>query len=107
MAVRITTPVARVLRAFLDDPTQPRYGFELMQRTRLASGTLYPILARLERADWVTRESEDIDPVELGRPARKLYRLTGHGAITARHELIQLNRELQLPAKRTLRQQGT
>lgn len=39
--VRITATVGKVLRVFLDDVTAPRYGFELMQRTGLASGTLY------------------------------------------------------------------
>ena len=53
MQVRITTAVAKVLKVFLEDIDQERYGFELMQRSGLASGTLYPILARLESAGWI------------------------------------------------------
>ena len=37
--VRITTTVALILRQFLDDPGEPRYGFDLMRATGLASGT--------------------------------------------------------------------
>jgi DNA-binding PadR family transcriptional regulator len=40
----------RVLRVFLDDPTAPRYGYDLMKAAALPSGTLYPMLARLETA---------------------------------------------------------
>lgn len=95
--LRITTSVARVLRAFLDDPAAPRYGFDLMRSTGLASGTLYPILARLERLGWVTSRSEDIDPLAEGRPARRFYRVTEHGLRAAAHELTVLSRELRPP----------
>ncbi|HWN61971.1 MAG TPA: helix-turn-helix transcriptional regulator, partial [Streptosporangiaceae bacterium] len=43
----------RVLRAFLDEPTAPRYGYDLMKAASLQSGTLYPLLARLEREKLV------------------------------------------------------
>jgi hypothetical protein len=29
--VKISAPLERVLRAFLDDPAAPRYGYELMK----------------------------------------------------------------------------
>jgi hypothetical protein len=29
--VKLTAPLERVLRAFLDDPTVPRYGYDLMK----------------------------------------------------------------------------
>ena len=51
--IRLTTTVARVLREFLETPSEPCYGFDLMRATGLASGTLYVILARLERAGWL------------------------------------------------------
>ena len=46
----LTPKMATVLKVFLEDPDQPRYGFELMKLTGLASGSLYPMLARLEGA---------------------------------------------------------
>jgi PadR family transcriptional regulator, regulatory protein PadR len=97
--VRLTSTVARVLRQFLEQPTEPCYGFALMRATGLASGTLYVILARLERAGWLTSEQEDINPAESGRPARRLYRLTGDGARTARLELAALSAELRPPSR--------
>jgi PadR family transcriptional regulator len=101
--VRITTTVARVLRQFLDDPAAPRYGFDLMRATGLASGTLYLILARLQQAGWLTSTQEEIDPASAGRPARRLYRLTTDGAISARIELAALSEQLRPPARMNLR----
>jgi PadR family transcriptional regulator, regulatory protein PadR len=95
--IRLTTAVARVLRQFLDTPSEPCYGFDLMRATGLASGTLYVILARLERAGWLTSEQEDIDPVAVKRPARRLYRLTPDGAQAARQELAVLSEQLRPP----------
>src|ERR687888_453522 len=90
--VRITVPVARVLAAFLADPTADRYGLELMAAAELASGTLYPILTRLQNAGWVKSHWEDIDPVATGRPARRYYRLTADGATKAQAALASLPR---------------
>lgn len=106
--VRLTRNVAEVLRVFLDDIAEPRYGFELMQRTGLSSGTLYPILARLEGARWLISQREDVDPTQAQRPVRRLYRITAHGAQTARLELAALSDRLRPPAPTTgqLRPQG-
>lgn len=88
--VRVTVAVARVLAAFLDDPAADRYGLDLIGATSLPSGTLYPILVRLERAGWVESAWEDIDPGAAGRPARRYYRLTSDGLARARVELAAL-----------------
>lgn len=97
LEVKITTNVARVLHVFLEDTSAPRYGFELMRRTGLPSGTLYPILARLQRAGWLTSQREDIDPAEESRPARTLYLISPEGAQTARCELAALSEQLRPP----------
>ena len=54
-------------------------GAEVHQRCGLASGTLYPILLRLEAAGWFVSRWESIDPSIAGRPRRRLYRLTPTG----------------------------
>lgn len=95
--IRITITVALVLRQFLDDPGESRYGFDLMRATGLASGTLYVILARLQHAGWLASEQEVIDPAAVGRPARRLYRLTPGGAESARVELAALSERLRPP----------
>src|SRR6516162_10947898 len=94
--VRITVAVARVLREFLADVTQPRYGYDLMEATGYPSGKLYPILARLKGAGWLTRTPEETDPSQAGRPARYLYRLTPDGAELARQELATLSAQLSI-----------
>ncbi|MEV4756693.1 PadR family transcriptional regulator [Micromonospora sp. NPDC049559] len=96
--VRVTTAVARVLAAFLADPAAERYGLDLIGATGLPSGTIYPILVRLEQAGWVDRAWEEIDPVAAGRPARRYYRLTADGLARARVELAALHQQLS-PAR--------
>jgi DNA-binding IclR family transcriptional regulator len=43
-----------MLQAFLEDPAAPRYGYDLMKAAGLKSGTLYPMLSRLEHEKLVT-----------------------------------------------------
>jgi len=93
----MTLAVARVLREFLADPAQPRYGYELMGLTTFPSGKLYPVLARLVDAGWLTREREEVDACAAGRPARYLYRLSEQGAVAARRELTGLSEQLAPP----------
>jgi PadR family transcriptional regulator PadR len=93
--LRITTAVGAVLAALLADPDGDRYGLELMQAAGLPSGTLYPVLSRLEKAGWVVAEWERIDPAVEGRPARRYYRLTPDGVAAARRELAALQRRLR------------
>jgi PadR family transcriptional regulator PadR len=91
--------VAKVLRAFIEDPATPCYGLELMRATGLPSGSLYPVLARLERAGWVRSRREKVDPVSEGRPPRRYYELTPDGLATARCELALLAEQLRPPSR--------
>lgn len=95
--VTVTPAVAKVLHAFLDDPTAERYGFELMQTTGLASGSLYPILARLEAAEWVASEKEPINPAKTGRPARRYYRITAEGILQGADALAAMRNAFRAP----------
>ena len=85
----MTAPLERVLRAFLDDPAVPRYGYDLMKTAGLKSSTLYPMLGRLEDERLVTSAWET--PQQDGQRPRKYYRLTGEGIAVARLELAQLS----------------
>jgi PadR family transcriptional regulator len=91
---RITASVLKVVSAMLTDPTTQRYGLDLMHDTGLASGTLYPILVRLERCGWVSSQWEDIDPVAEGRPPRRYYLLTPSGVVGARREIAIMHQQL-------------
>jgi PadR family transcriptional regulator PadR len=101
--VRMTLAVLHVLRQFLEDMSRPRYGYDLMQSTGYPSGKLYPILARLQHAGWLTRTAESVDPGEAGRPARYTYVLTGDGAVRARLELAENSAQLAPPPALRLR----
>jgi len=77
--VRMSLQTLRVLEAFLDNPADQLSGSDVQKRCGLASGTLYPILLRLESAGWFVSRWESIDPSAAGRPRRRLYRLTPSG----------------------------
>lgn len=59
------------------------YGYEIMQQTGLASGTLYPILDRFTRNRLVALRHERINPRTAGRPPRVYYRITNKGRTQA------------------------
>ena len=88
--MKLTGPLERVLTVLVADPAAPHYGYDLMKATRLPSGTLYPMLARLQQEGLVDSEWEDARPDTAGRPPRKYYRLTAEGARVARLELAQV-----------------
>jgi PadR family transcriptional regulator PadR len=80
----------RVLGAMLEDPLAWHYGLGLSEAAGIASGTIYPMLARLEKADWLESRWEEAGPENEGRPRRRLYKLTGHGERAAMAELDQM-----------------
>lgn len=89
--VRLTAEVRQVLDEFLARPAQPLYGYDLMRRTGLPSGKLYPVLARLERAGWLARERGATHTAD--RPPRYRYRLSSAGAAAARTEIAVLRQQ--------------
>lgn len=70
------------------------YGFDVMDETGLPSGTVYPILTRLERRGLLESRWEDptVDR-EGGRPPRRYYALTDAGRDALR-EAVARFREL-------------
>lgn len=93
----MTIPTQRVLRALLDDPERECYGLQIGDAAELPSGTVHPILARLERLGWVQSRWEDVDPHTEGRPARRFYRLTSLGVERARMALAGAYRTRRAP----------
>jgi PadR family transcriptional regulator, regulatory protein PadR len=87
--MRVTGPLLKVLRSFLEAPGHEVYGLELARATGLKSGTLYPILDRLESRGWVSSRWEERDPAEMGRPRRRFYQLTGIGQLEGREILVE------------------
>jgi PadR family transcriptional regulator PadR len=90
---QVTRHVLAVLVALIEEGG-PIHGAALMKRTGLKSGTLYPILDRLERAEWINGEWEDVDPSQVKRPRRRSYVLTGEGEQVTRAEVRAAQRAL-------------
>ena len=80
----------KVLGALLSNPRDELSGADIARLTKLASGTLYPILLRLEQAGWLGSQWEKGDPHELGRPRRRFYRVTALGAKRTREAVREL-----------------
>ncbi len=91
--LRLTVQTLKVLGALMASLDTDISGADIARSTKLASGTLYPILIRLEDVEWVGSHWESETPHHLGRPRRRLYRLTGVGAKKARSAF----RELVVP----------
>jgi PadR family transcriptional regulator, regulatory protein PadR len=68
--LRLTKPTVAVLAVLMDaEPDDNIWGFRLCEKADLGSGTMYPLLERLERAGVVRSFWED--PI----------RLIDHGAV--------------------------
>ena len=66
-----------VLRAITEGSS---YGFDVMDATGLPSGTVYPILSRMEKRGLVVSRWENPEAErEAGRPPRRFYTLTREG----------------------------
>ncbi len=75
-----------------------RHGYELCREADIKSGTLYPLLMRLEgqgylAADWQAAETP-------GRPPRHVYRLTAEGRRLAAENLVPDTARAALPEGR-------
>src|SRR3954467_7090975 len=88
----MTIPTQLVLGALLEDPGVELYGVEIGGAAGLPSGTVHPILVRLEGVGWLQSRWEDIDPRAEGRPPRRYYRLPADGARAAQAALARAHR---------------
>lgn len=77
---RVTRPTRLVFSA-LREASQGTYGHEICKVTGLKPGTVHPILRRWAEAGVLERFWEDPALcLGSGRPLRRYYRLTAHGA---------------------------
>ena len=96
----MTLQVQLVLNEMLSEPAEQRYGLDLCEATGLPSGTIYPIMARLERIKWVESDWEDPEAhIAQGRPRRRYYRLTQEGAEAAAEALQNIQRSRKNAAR--------
>jgi len=92
---RLTAQTLKALAVLTARAGNEMSGADIARVTKIASGSLYPILLRLEQAQWAESRWEAEDPRDLGRPRRRLYRITGLGARKVKSAI----RELVLPLK--------
>jgi DNA-binding PadR family transcriptional regulator len=65
-----------------------RYGFDIMDDARLPSGTVYPILGRLERDGYVRSRWEAASTAAREkRPPRRYYEITAAGVKALAHSV--------------------
>jgi len=68
-----------------------RHGFDILRATGLPSGSVYPLLRRLEDAGLLGSRWEDVDDAhDAARPQRRYYALTpaGRTALAAARERV-------------------
>jgi DNA-binding PadR family transcriptional regulator len=84
--VRASKQTLALLAALAGKPSEWHYGYALSRETKLMSGTLYPILMRLEERGWLETQWEMPEPSTEkrgGHPPRHMYRLTANGRAAA------------------------
>jgi PadR family transcriptional regulator PadR len=74
---RVTPPTLDVLETGLASDDGPVWGLVIITRTGRPSGTIYPILERLERQGWITGAWEAEG--ERSGPRRRHYAFTAEG----------------------------
>ena len=74
---RTLSPQALAVTALLAGTDDWHHGYELMARADVKSGTLYPLLMRLEAQGLL--EARWVESPQPGRPPRHVYRLTEAG----------------------------
>ncbi|MGX6606091.1 PadR family transcriptional regulator [Micromonosporaceae bacterium Da 78-11] len=99
-APRLTPQTVAVLRALLQTPATARWGRDIGKETGLPSGTLHPILARLEKAGWVqSRWEEPAAHEDQGRPRRRYYHFAPGGAQTAQFAIAEATVSRSVPVR--------
>ena len=84
-SARMTYPTAIVLFAVARGF---RYGFDIIDASGLQSGTVYPVLRRLEDAGLLRSRWERVSAARAEqRPPRRYYQITGAGAEALREAL--------------------
>jgi len=87
---QVTLVFLKVLSVFLEYPNQKFCGMDIMKKLKLRSGTVYPLLVKMETAGWLKREFEEVDPKVVKRPAKILYQISPSG-IRAGDKLVKEN----------------
>jgi PadR family transcriptional regulator, regulatory protein PadR len=95
-APNVSRQTSLLLSILLESPSEWRHGYQLSQITGFKSGTLYPLMMRLEEQGFLESKWQESD--RSSGPPRHVYRLTASGRALARERraalLGKLAREL-------------
>lgn len=88
---RMTKSTELVLKMLLKSDT-PVWGLLLCKKTGLPSGTIYPMLSRLEGYGWVVASWDD---ATTSGPRRRLYSITADGRLAAQAALSEVRQRVR------------
>lgn len=77
--MRRTHSLVLVAAAFMREPGDPHWGYQLSKEAGVRSGVLYPILHRMLDEGWLDDGWEDPRELRDSRPPRRYYRVTPEG----------------------------
>ncbi|GAA1963423.1 PadR family transcriptional regulator [Catenulispora subtropica] len=95
--LRLTRTSQAVLQTLIDGFEDELWGLRICHLTKLPSGTVYPLLARLEDLGWVETswEGDGRTNTRTTGPRRRFYRLTPNGLIAARTTMAESNSDVK------------
>ena len=76
---RITVSFLKLFSIFIVHLSDEFTGEDICRRTEMQSGTVYPMLIKLEERGWLKARWENINPHVEGRPKRHYYGITKRG----------------------------
>lgn len=89
MAIDVTR---YVFEHHMQDSDFEFYGFQAAEALNYGPGSVYPVLRRLERAGWLlSREEQESEPREKGRPPRTYYRINPDNIGAIRQRVAELD----------------
>lgn len=78
--MRRTQTVIAIARVLMSDPDKPHWGASIIATTNVTSGSVYPILRRMENEGWLDSILEVTD-AGVTRPPRRYVRVTATGRV--------------------------
>lgn len=89
---KLSLQALRVLNLLTQNPGATLCGANLIKELKISSGSIYPILLRLEKNGLVRSSWETESASSLGRPRRRLYEVTGKGVKAAEKALAEFEK---------------
>ena len=93
--MRISGKPLEILLFLSNFPQESFAGYSLSKTLGIPSGTLYPLLVKLEKAGLLDSQWENGDPQELGRPRRRYYTINGQGIASLNEKMRSIHPQFE------------